>query len=144
MVASLMEVAHALQTVFTSTAENAARETKFVQRQGKITGPAFAQTLTFGWLAKPEATLEDLAQTAAALGTVISPQALDQRFTPQAAEFLHDVLQAAVHRVVAADPVAVPLLQRFPGGVHLFDSTTIALPDALASLWAGCGGTTAQ
>ena len=139
--ASLVDVAHSLQTVFTSTADNAARATRFIQRDSKITGPLFAQTLVFGWLAKPEATLEELAQTARTLGLAVTPQALDQRFTPQAADFLHDVLQAAVHRVVAADPVAVPLLQRFRGGVHLLDSTTISLPDALAPVWAGCGGT---
>jgi hypothetical protein len=57
---------------------------------------------------------------------------------------LHDVLQAAIHRVVSADPAAVPLLRRFPGGVYLLDSSTLTLPDALAEVWAGCGGTTAQ
>ena len=41
--------------------------------------------------------------------------------------------------VVAAEPVAVPLLRRF-AGVWLWDSTTITLPDALAAVWPGCGG----
>jgi hypothetical protein len=40
---------------------------------------------------------------------------------------------------VAAHPVAIPILQRF-NGVYLLDSTTITLPDALASVWQGCGG----
>jgi hypothetical protein len=44
---------------------------------------------------------------------------------------------------VAASPVAVPLLARF-NGVYLFDSTVIALPDVLASLWRGCGGRVEQ
>jgi hypothetical protein len=43
--------------------------------------------------------------------------------------------------MVCADPVAIPLLQRFPG-VYLLDSTTIMLPDALGTLWRGNGGST--
>src|SRR5207249_8679408 len=114
----------------------------FVQRRSKLTGPAFVQTLTFGWLSDPEATLEDLAQTASTVGVPISPQALEQRFTPQAAACLLEVLQAAVARVLTADPVAIPILQRFPGGFTVLDSTTIALPEAFASLWPGCAGAT--
>ena len=76
------------------------------------------------------------------LGVSISPQGLEQRFSPQAADFLLRLLQEAVTQVVTADPVAIPILQRFLGGVCLLDSTTLALPDALADRWAGCGGTT--
>ena len=139
MAATIPEVALALRSVLSSTAEAAARDSGFVRRQSKLTGPAFVQTLTFGWLANPQATLEELTQTAATLGVRITPQGLDQRFTPEAADFLLQVLQAAVTRVLAADPVAIPILQRFAGGTCLLDSTTIALPDALATLWPGCG-----
>lgn len=139
----IAEIAQALQTIFTSSAEDAAYASRFVQRQSKLTGSAFVQTLTFGWLHQPNATLQELAQTAASLGVSISPQGLDQRFTPQAAECLQRMLAEAVTRVITADPVAIPLLQRFPGGVCLLDSTTLTLPDALADRWPGCGGTTA-
>ena len=131
------------RVVLTRTAEAAAGNTGFVQRRSKLTGPAFVQTLTFGWLSNPEATLEDLAQTANTVGVSISPQGLDQRFTPQAAACLLEVLQAAVARVLTADPVAIPLLQRFPGGVMVLDSTTVSLPDALACQWPSCTSETA-
>ena len=121
----LEEVAESLQVVFTSTANAAADRTGFVQRASKLTGAAFVQALTFGWLANPRATLEELAQAAGTAGVPLSPQALEQRFTPQAAACLLEVLQAAVRRVLAANPVAVPILQRFPGGVTVLDSTTI-------------------
>src|SRR3989442_5426238 len=134
----LEEVAESLQVVFTSTANAAADRTGFVQRASKLTGAAFVQALTFGWLANPRATLEELAQAAGTAGVPLSPQALEQRFTPQAAACLLEVLQAAVRRVLAANPVAVPILQRFPGGVTVLDSTTILLPEALASLWPRC------
>jgi len=139
MATTIPEVAEALSTVLTATADEAAYDTKFVQRRSKLTGSIFVQTLTFGWLAKPHATLEELSQTAATLGVRVTPQGLDQRFTPRAAACLQKVLEAAVRRVLTADPVAIPVLQRFSGGVWLFDSTIIPLPDALARLWPGCG-----
>jgi DDE family transposase len=142
MATLLSEVAEALQIVFTSTANAAADRTGFVQRTSKMTGAAFVQALTFGWLANPQATLEELAQAAGTAGVSVSPQALEQRFTPQATACLLEVLEAAVARVLTADPVAVPILQRFPGGVTVLDSTTIALPEALASRWPGCAGAT--
>ncbi len=45
--------------------------------------------------------------------------------------------------LVAAEPVALPLLQRFTE-VDLLDSSTVGLPDALAGVWAGCGGGSEQ
>jgi hypothetical protein len=142
MATTIPEVAQALRTILTTRADEAARETRFVQRQSKLTGAGFVQTLTFGWLANPHASLEELTQTAATLGIRISPQGLDQRFTPQAAACLQEVLEAAVTRALTADPIAIPVLQRFAGGVYLFDSTTVTLPDALAQLWPGCGRNT--
>ena len=47
----------ALHRVVTTTANQLARETGFVQRASKLTGAAFVQTLLFGWLNNPQATL---------------------------------------------------------------------------------------
>lgn len=132
------QVAGIMQTVLGPLAAQIARASGFVQRMSKMGGSEFVSTLVFGWMANPEATLEELAQMAASLGVCISPQGIDQRFTPEAAAFLKDLLDAAVSEVVAATPAAVPLLQRFQG-VYVPDSSAIALPDALASVWAGCG-----
>src|SRR4029453_14731109 len=100
----------------------------------------FTQTLVFGFLGNPQASLEELTQTAATLGVEISPQALDQRFTMAAATCVKQVLDAALTHVITADPVAIPLLARFTA-VSVQDSSTIVLPDALAPVWQGCGGT---
>lgn len=54
------------------------------------------------------------------------------------ATLLHQVLTDSVAQVIAADPVAIPILQRFTS-VRIHDSTTIGLPDALASSYRGCG-----
>jgi hypothetical protein len=128
-----------LQEVLTTTAEAAARRTGFVQRASKLTGAVFVQALVFGWLANPQASLEALAQAVATVGVAITPQGLDQRFTEAAAVFLEEVLGAALRAVVVADPVAIPLLERFTA-VVLLDSSTITLPAAVAPWWPGCGG----
>jgi hypothetical protein len=69
----------------------------------------------------------------------ISPQGLDQRLGEAGAAFLEGLLSAAVHAVIAAEPVAIPLLQRF-SAVVLCDCSTLVLPDALGPWWPGCGG----
>ena len=111
---TIPQVARAMREILTTTADEAARATRFVQRTSPLGGATFSQTSVFGFLGNPQATLEELAQTAAALGVEISPQALDQRFTAAAAACLEQVLTAAISRVIAAEPVAIPLLARFP------------------------------
>lgn len=137
------QVAAALQDVLSTLAQELGRDTQFVQRESKLGGGHFVQTLVFTYLAKPEATLAELSQTAAALGVEITPEGLTQRFTPAAAHLLQAVLAAGVQRILAADPLAIPILERF-AGVYLEDSTVITLPDALQTLWPGCGNATDQ
>ncbi|MFQ6043895.1 MAG: IS4/IS5 family transposase, partial [Candidatus Poribacteria bacterium] len=87
--------------------------TGFVKRRRKLIGSKFVQTLVFGWLANPQSTLNELSQTAATVGVDITPQALEQRFTPEASETLKQVLDASIQEVISSNPQAIPLLQRF-------------------------------
>ena len=137
--ATLPQLARALREALGPAADRAARGCGFTRRRSKLTGGLFVRTLVFGWLANADATLEELSQTAAALGVRISPQGLDGRFTPEAAGLLKRVLEEAARTLISSDPVAVPLLCRF-NGVYVKDSTTIALPDALSGSWRGNGG----
>jgi hypothetical protein len=128
-----------MQRVLIETANSIARSSGLIQRQVVFTGSLFAQSLVLGWMANPSATLEELAQTATSVGAPISPQGLEQRFTPGAAEFLRQVLEAAVQEVITANPVTIPILARF-SGVYLLDSSVITLPNELQSVWQGLGG----
>jgi hypothetical protein len=135
------EIAQAMQDVLTHEANQAGRASGFVQRESKFDGAALAQTLVFSYLSDPNATTDDLAQTAATLGISITGSGIVQRCNEAAATCLQTVLAQAVQRVLAADPTTVPVLARF-SGVSVQDSTTIVLPPDLATVWRGCGGST--
>jgi hypothetical protein len=139
---TIPQLATSLQTLLTDTAEQAGWQSGFVQRaDAKLTGSIFTQTLVFGLVADPHASLSTLTQTTAALGVELMPEALHQRFSRQAASCLEQVLCAAIREVVAADPIVLPLLDRF-SEVVVQDSTTISLPEVLAQVWQGCGNRT--
>ena len=134
-----------MHTVLTTTTEATAAALKYTKRpdRAKFTPSTLVQTLVFGWMADPKATVEHLAQIAERLGVEVSPQAVDQRFTHATATLLHEVLAASIQHVVSAEAVAIPILQRFTS-VRVHDSTTIGLPDALTSTWSGCGNDTGR
>lgn len=136
---TIPQLAAVMQAVLDDFPQTVARSSGFTRRVSKFSATAFVQACVFGWLSNPQATLENLAQTALTLDVPISPQGLDARFTPAAAKLLQEVLAATIRQVVLAEPVVIPLLQRF-SAVYLLDSSVITLPDELLQQWAGCGG----
>lgn len=137
------QLSQTMQTLLTTTTETIAGTLAYVKRpdRAKFTPSTLVQTLVYGWLSHPTATVEQLAQMADRVGVDVSPQAVDRRFTAATADLLRTVLSASMQQVVAADPVAIPLLQRFTS-IRVHDSTTISLPDTLTSTWRGCGNDT--
>lgn len=134
------QMRQAIEAIFVE-ANRLARQTGFVkrEREGKLTGKRFAVTMIFGLLARGEASLSELSSFARHTGMSISTQGLDDRFSEQAAAFMEQLLNIAFTQVVAADEVAIPLLQRFRE-VVVEDSSTFRLPDELAERWPGSGG----
>lgn len=132
----LTQVSEKMTEILQHTADQAALDCRFVERSRKLTGSAFVQTLVFGWLENPEASYADLAETAAALDMDVSRQAIEQRMTPEAAEMLKSVLETTATEAIGLAPQALPLLNKFTG-VYVQDSTWIALPDELHSVWKG-------
>lgn len=141
MTLSVAELRPALQHLFEDKAESIARECGFCRRARKLTGPVFAQSLVFTLLRKPDATLDDYADTAEEhLDALASPQAFDQRFTPAACEFLQSLFLDAFNLSFSSlRPALLPLLRRF-NGVYLRDATLVSLPASLAAVLPGRGG----
>ncbi len=131
---SIEKLASTLQTLFTTGAAQAAQESTMIRRQRKISGAHFVQTLVFGWLENPKATVDELAEQ---LG--VSKQGLDQRLDARAADCLWQVVRRASRHLFAASPESIPLLRRFKG-VLIDDCTSLGLPAALARQFPGCGG----
>jgi hypothetical protein len=135
----LSKVTDEMQGVLTQSADEKAIQTGFVKRERKVTGSKFIQTLVFGWLDNPDATLEELTQMGVKVGLDISPQGLDKRFTEDASQLTYKVLEETLKVVICTEPAAIPILQRF-NGVHLQDTSTVVLPDDFSDIWEGCGG----
>src|ERR1700730_15792728 len=111
---SISAIVDALQTGITKTATAHARSSGFCQRQSKLDAATFCRGLILGWLERPEGSLSQLAQMVTACCVAISPQGLDQRFTPAAARLMQTVLETvATIGIPVAPPVTIPLLQRF-------------------------------
>lgn len=125
--------------LFGPLAQRAAHESGVIVRQRKFTPMSLAQTFVLGFLQKPNASDEELAQIAVQAGTVVTPQAIDQRQTLKLAAFLEELFRQAVRVVVQAERVLAPILKRF-AAVTILDSTVIGLPDSQSQRFAGCGG----
>lgn len=119
-------------------ADHLGRETGFIRRQRVFSGSSFARPLVFSWWANPAATCDERAEMTTLLGCPVTAPAIAQRFTPQAAAFLQQLLLAAVRTAVAADPVNIPVLRRFTR-VEITDGSIVILPDQLADHYPGCG-----
>jgi hypothetical protein len=136
----LAEIESHVQSLFDEKAEQWARSTGFVQRASKISGSAFAQALVFGFLNQPEASYTDLQQTMELQRVHVSPQAIEERMTPQAATFMGRLLEEMVAMVVSGQECHIPVLESF-NGVYLQDGTVLTLPDELQDHWRGSGET---
>lgn len=135
----LTKVVAALENVLGSDADELAEKHAVIVRQRKFTGRTLLQMLVMSILKKPNVQYQDMATTAAQLGVVVSEAAVKKRFNQRLVDFVRDSLGRAVQRVVAAEPVVTPLLNRFTA-VFIGDSSTIPLPSSMAEQFPGCGG----
>jgi hypothetical protein len=138
----MINVAHvgqALQKLFEETADEEARDTKFVQRESKMTGSKFLLTWVIGFLQHPKASLNILCQVAADVGVSITKQGIQKRLTPATVEFFEEMFNYAKAMLQNKIPISLELLTQFTA-VELVDSSGIGLPDSLADEFPGAGG----
>ncbi len=134
------QAATSLKDVFQADEVNlAARKAKAVIRTSKMDGISLLQTLTFGFLQNPQASLSELCLTAQDVGVQISRQGLDERMTEATAAFLLDCLAKVLVRLQVRCELAPEVLKQF-SEVYLQDSTVQSLPASLQELFPGSGG----
>jgi DDE family transposase len=116
-----------------------ARQTRWSQRKGKIDPFEFLTSLTFGQMSASRPTLSSQAQS---LAEPVTRQGIDQRFNPQAVEYM----KASFAHVMAqtldwspAHPLAEQLRTHFEA-LYLLDSTCFDCPESLKELFPSCGG----
>jgi hypothetical protein len=135
----VQKVSQTVQMLFDELAEEVGEMCSVIKRKRKFTAATLARTFVFGCLQDPKSSDEQLAQMAAVLGVTVTPQAVEQRYSPELVHFLQKLFERAVCLVVKSPAGLAPLLDRFED-VLIIDSTTISLPDELADVFPGCGG----
>ena len=133
------KVGAAVQDLFDKDAKSAGQASNVIKRKRKFDESSLASTFVLGFLQNPEASDENLAQMAAQCGVQVTPQAIDQRHSPELVKFLEGVFREAAKKVIGSDQSLAPILERFTS-VPVIDSTTITLPDEMKEQFAGCGG----
>src|SRR4051794_32634442 len=117
----LTTIARSVQSLLGPSAEEVATEVPIVRRKRKFSPTTLARTFVLGFLAKPNASEEDLARTAARCGVLVTPKAIEQRYTDTMVSFLEALFRKAITQRVQADRTLAPLVERFPT-VDLLDS----------------------
>jgi hypothetical protein len=136
---SIAKVGSALQYLFGAAVDAAAEASGVIKRQRKFSAMSLAKTFVLGFLAKPDASDEDLARMAVQVGADVTPQAVEQRYTPQMEQFLKGLFGEAIKKIVGSDKALAPILERFTS-VILQDSSSLVLPDDQKEQYPGCGG----
>jgi len=121
---TITELAPIVQTLLTETADKLARMSGFIQRQRKVTGAKFVQTLVFSHMAHPMATYHQIHQRAVVLGQIVSAQALDKRLNQAVtATFLAAMVDAALTQAVIGEN-GTAILKGFKG-VYITDGSIV-------------------
>jgi len=133
------KVSQTVQVLLGELAEDIGEMSRVIKRQRKFSASTLARTFVLGHLQNPNASDEQLAQMAAVVGVSVTPQAVEQRHSPELVHFLQTLFERAVCLVVKSPAGLAPLVDRFED-VLIIDSTTISLRDELADVFPGCGG----
>lgn len=135
----LADVGEALQTVFRVCAEEANKVAQVVKRRRKFTPVTLAQAFVLALLQNPKANSEEIASLAAASGIDVTPQAVEQRYSPSLVEFFKVLFGEMAQTIVASKESLAPLLERFTDVIAI-DGSVISLPDSQENEYQGCGG----
>jgi hypothetical protein len=136
---NVSQLVDAVQLLFGRLADKAAEVSHVILRKRKFSPQGLASTFILGFLKNPNASDEQLAQMAAAVGEPVSTQAIGQRVHKRMVAFMRSLFEMAVQTCIPSNRTFGPLLERFTD-VQILDSTIISLPVDQASEFPGCGG----
>jgi Transposase DDE domain len=144
---SLPAIPTVLQDLFGIIADQLARDTKLIQRQGIFTGSTLTQGLVFGLMANPKASLTELAQSSCISGASVTPQAIAQRLEQsKTGIFFKTLFEKALtclfpkfSTVQTAHPRVLPDTLAIFKDIEISDGTTINLPAHHRQTYPGCG-----
>jgi len=115
-----------------------AGQSKFGERNRKLTPFRFLLTLVFGWGVEEQRTLSSLRRFFAAVtGVAVVSSAFQTRFTAEAVEFLRRVYELLLHRLEEVQGGLPMALSRFKD-VLAVDGSVISLRDKLARHFRAC------
>jgi Transposase DDE domain len=120
---TIPEASRIIQDLLHEKANKLAKTTGFIQRERQLTGAGFAQTLILGGLDQPDATAKQLHHQAIRAGMELSVQALDQRFTEEAGQFMQALLSATLTCIVQSE--AKQVILPFFNGIYITDCTRL-------------------
>jgi Transposase DDE domain len=135
------KVASLLQSTLGPELDAIGRQTGVIQRKRKFSGATLLKMMVLTVMKSPNATIADFVATAAQLGVLVTPEAVEKRFTEKLVAHLRKSLEHVLKHALAAEPTVVPLLEKFTA-VEIGDSTTVTLPDEYEAEFPGCGGKT--
>lgn len=116
-----------------------AKQTGWFKRQGKIDPFDFVTSQIFGQLS---ASRQTLAAQIQGLSEPVSRQAVDQRFTPEAVNYLQAVFAHVLAQTLDWSPThpQAGLLRTHFKALYLLDCTSFDCPNSLKDLFPSCGG----
>ncbi len=137
---SLSKMVKKITKIFKKDAENIGRETKFKQRDSKLTPEAFLTSFVIGQLVNAESTLEDICALLYEHYKVnVTKQGLEQRFNEPCIAFIKSIFKNLLN-CFATDNLKMPEILKQFIKVKLLDSSVISLPETLSNVFPGFGG----
>jgi hypothetical protein len=138
--ATIAQIAEAIDKLFGNKVEELARESEFIQRKVVVSGRGFVKALIMAFQTNKTASYSEMSACASSLEMPITAQGIEQRFDESSARFLKLVLEHAFTiKLQGVDEQNVPLFKRFRA-IHIRDSSVISLPEELKGVWKGVGG----
>ena len=134
----LAKVGEALQRLFGDIAQTAADESGVIRRKRKFTALSLARTFVLGFLQKPNASDEELAQIAVQCGAAVAPRLWSNATPRRLVTFLEKLFRGATALVAGSGRALATLLKALqpgddPGQLH--DHVARRDAGAVPGLW---------